>query len=113
MFSGATNFNQPLDKWDTSNVTDMSEMFNNAVSFNRPLNSWNTKNVENMKRMFYYAKSFDQPLDKWNLSNIWSMNMIFYESGMTRDNYCKLFKGAYWSYWKNKKIYLGKYFNCD
>ena len=39
--------------------------------------------------------------------------MIFYESGMTRDNYCKLFKGAYWSYWKNKKIYLGKYFNCD
>ena len=113
MFSGATNFNQPLDKWDTSNVTDMSEMFNNAVSFNRPLNSWNTKNVENMKRMFYYAKSFDQPLDKWNLSNIWSMNMIFYESGMTRDNYCKLFKGAYWSYWKYEKIYLGKYFNCD
>ena len=27
MFFAATSFNQPLDDWDVSNVTDMSEMF--------------------------------------------------------------------------------------
>ena len=115
MFSGATNFNQPLDKWDTSNVTNMSEMFNNAVSFNRPLNSWNTTNVENMSKMFYNAASFDQPLDKWDVSKntALSIDLLFYESGMTRDNYCKLFKGAYKSRWEKFKKVLGKSFNCD
>ena len=113
MFSDATNFNHPLDKWDTSNVTNMSEMFNNAVSFNRPLNTWNTANVTSIDKMFNNAASFDQPLDKWNVSKISSMNMLFYESGMTRDNYCKLFEGAYKSRWEKFKKVLGKYFNCD
>ena len=30
MFSGAESFNQPLDNWDTSNVTDMCDMFENS-----------------------------------------------------------------------------------
>ena len=37
----ATSFNQPLNKWNVSKVTDMKWMFKNAHSFNQPLNNWN------------------------------------------------------------------------
>ena len=53
MFAGATAFNQPLNGWGskTSNVTGMAGMF--AVSnFNQPLNLWNTSKVTNMSGMF-------------------------------------------------------------
>ena len=33
MFYGATSFNQPLNEWDTSSVTDMVGMFDGATSF--------------------------------------------------------------------------------
>ena len=42
MFSGevaAISFNQPLDNWNVSNVTDMRGMFNGASSFNQPLHA--------------------------------------------------------------------------
>ena len=41
MFRHATSFNQPLNDWDVSNVTDMEQMFLDATSFNQPLNNWN------------------------------------------------------------------------
>ena len=41
-------FNQPLNKWNVSNVTDMSGMFLGATSFNQPLNNWNVSNVKFM-----------------------------------------------------------------
>ena len=89
MFSGSGRFNQPLNDWDTSNVTNMSEMFSNAKSFNQPLNDWNTSNVTNMGWMFAGASSFNQPLDKWVISNICSrfISDIFNESGLDEDNY--------------------------
>ena len=36
MFNGATSFNQQLDNWNVSNVTDMGEMFQGASCFNQP-----------------------------------------------------------------------------
>ena len=41
MFCGATSFNQSLNKWDVSKVTDMDFMFDDASSFNQPLDDWN------------------------------------------------------------------------
>ena len=54
MFWGATNFNQPLDKWNTSSVTNMEAMFWGAESFNQNLSAWGDKlgKVQNMKKMF-------------------------------------------------------------
>ena len=48
MFFGATNFNQLLNNWNVSNVTDMSFMFSDATSFNQPLNNWNIYNMKDI-----------------------------------------------------------------
>ena len=46
MFGGATSFNQPLNDWNVSNVTDMGSMFHEASSFNQsPNTSGNNWNV--------------------------------------------------------------------
>ena len=50
MFSEATSFNQPLNNWDVSNVTDMDSMFESAIHFNQPLNNWN---IENTADLYY------------------------------------------------------------
>jgi surface protein len=52
MFRDARELNQPLNKWDVSNVTDMESMFMNAQKFNQPLNNWDVSNVHTMHRMF-------------------------------------------------------------
>ena len=52
MFLAAGSFNQPLNDWNTSNVTDISEMFADAESFNQPLDNWDTSNVTDMCDMF-------------------------------------------------------------
>ncbi len=63
--------------WDTSNVTDMSDMFQNYNAFNQPIGCWNTSKVTNMSNMFENCTSFNQPLDDWDISNVISMNGMF------------------------------------
>ena len=79
-FKGASSFNQPIEHWDMSNVTDMSEMFTYAKRFNQSLDKWDVSNVTNMNRMFNNAKSFNQPLDKWDVSNVTDMSWMFSEA---------------------------------
>jgi hypothetical protein len=69
MFSGAEVFNQSLNDWDVSNVTDMIYMFSSATSFNQSLNDWDISNVEEFGCMFEEASSFNQSLVNWKLSN--------------------------------------------
>lgn len=47
MFNRATTFNQPLNSWDVSKVTDMHDMFNYATSFDQDLSNWNPVSLKN------------------------------------------------------------------
>ena len=79
MFYDCIDFNQPLDKWNVQNVTDMRAMFLSCNNFNQPLNSWNVSKVENMVGMFYGCVMFNQPLDQWNVENVENMVGMFYD----------------------------------
>jgi hypothetical protein len=41
MFSNANLFNQPIGRWNVSNVKYMDMMFNNAKAFNQNISRWN------------------------------------------------------------------------
>ncbi len=70
-------FNQPIEGWDVSKVTDMTEMFAGTTAFNQPLNQWDVSAVTNMEGMFYRATVFNQPLDLWNVSAVTNMKELF------------------------------------
>jgi len=40
MFDRAESFNQPLNNWDVSSVTEMFYMFNYASAFNQDISNW-------------------------------------------------------------------------
>ena len=40
-----SSFNQPLDHWDVSSVTDFERMFYAASKFNQPLAGWDVSRV--------------------------------------------------------------------
>ena len=64
MFCGAKNFNQPIGKWDVSNVEDMSDMFSGAENFNQDLSKWKVSDKADTENMFQ-----DTPLE--NKEKVW------------------------------------------
>ena len=65
--NSARSFNQPLNNWDVSNVTDMGRMFAYAYSFNQPLNDWDVSNVRDVEKMFENAIKYTYSMGKWKL----------------------------------------------
>ena len=67
-----------ISGWDTSAVTDMSNLFNGKSSFNDDISAWNTSNVTSMEKMFYNAYAFNQNIGGWNTANVTNMSNMFY-----------------------------------
>ena len=53
-------------------------MFDECKSFNQPLNNWNVSNVTNMGSMFVNCKSFNQNISNWDVSKVKYNQKIFY-----------------------------------
>ena len=77
LFMNQKDFNDDISAWDTSSVTTMHCMFLKASSFNQPLNDWRVYNVTDMSFMFYNAESFNQPLDGWRVHKVTNMSNMF------------------------------------
>ncbi|WGK70219.1 BspA family leucine-rich repeat surface protein [Candidatus Haliotispira prima] len=84
MFSGTSNFNQPIEAWNVSGVTDMSFMFSGASKFNQTIEAWNVSGVNDMKYMFRDASEFNQPIEAWNVFGVNNMRYMF--SGASKFN---------------------------
>ena len=77
IFANATSFNDDISNWNVSNVTNMTSLFENASSFNADISNWNVSNVTNMTSMFKNAFSFNQDISGWIVSNVTNMSSMF------------------------------------
>ena len=78
MFYRAWHFDQDISGWDVSNVTDMSYMFYGAESFDQDIGGWDVSNVTDMSYMFHDARKFDQDIGGWDVSSVTRMGYMFY-----------------------------------
>ncbi|EIN14959.1 Hypothetical protein, DUF285 family [Mycoplasmopsis agalactiae 14628] len=76
-FFGAVNFNTDISNWKTDKVKSMDFLFSGAKKFNKDLSKWNTSNVTNMKKMFQEAEVFDGNISSWNTQNVTDMSFMF------------------------------------
>jgi surface protein len=71
----------PIGIWDTSQVTNMSELFRDQLTFNADIGAWDTSKVTNMIAMFSYASAFNQDIGAWNTSKVTNMLNMFVHAG--------------------------------
>ena len=64
----------PIKYWDTSLITDMSELFKD---FNEDISNWNVSSAADMKHMFIGASSFNQDIGRWDVGSTADMNFMF------------------------------------
>ena len=89
-FLGATSFNHDISGWDTSSVSDFSQMFNEAISFNQDIGGWNTATGVDFSKMFRKAMSFNQDLSSWDTASATDMLNMFKLARLSVDNYDRL-----------------------
>jgi surface protein len=81
-----TGFNQPLDNWNTSEVTTMALMFGQSP-FNNGLSlgvagtlAWNTAKVTRMDGMFGTNSRFNCNIGSWNVNACTNFSTMFQEA---------------------------------
>ena len=68
-----------LNTWNTSNVTDISQVFFNTAIESVNLRNWNTSNVTNMSNLFYNCKNIEEiDLSSFDTSNVLYISYMFY-----------------------------------
>ena len=88
MFDGCIAFNQNLNSWSISNVTNMQSMFNGCSIFNNggAGSLWNTGglqstgSVTNMSSMFSGCVAFNQNIGNWDTSAVTTMQAMFFNA---------------------------------
>ena len=55
LFQHKASFNCDISNWNTSNVTNMSNMFRDNYGTSIPIGSWDVSNVVHMYMMFAYS----------------------------------------------------------
>ena len=71
-------FNDDISNWDVSSVTTTEKMFKFAEDFNQDLSGWDVSNVVYMNEMFYYATDFNQDIESWDVSSVTDMEGMFF-----------------------------------
>ncbi len=95
MFSGLSEFNEPLGFMNTAAVTNMSYMFNTNIGTASKFNDgntlgmggWDTSNVTTMTHMFWNAESFRGKVNTWDVTSVTSggFDEMFTRSGLVND----------------------------
>jgi surface protein len=78
--AAAIFYDGPINSWDTSSITDMSEIFDGASYFDDDISNWNVKAVESMNQMFRGANSFNQDLSDWDTALVTNMTSMFFNA---------------------------------
>jgi surface protein len=73
----AQTYGYPINKWDVSNVEDLSYIFYNLYIFDEDISSWNVSNATTMRGIFCKARAFNQSLSSWYVSNVTDMSFMF------------------------------------
>ena len=77
----SANFDEDIDDWDVSSVTNMAEMFKGAASFgnHQDMEFWDVGNVTDMRSMFEGALAFNggELLTRWHVDKVEDMSSMF------------------------------------
>jgi len=80
LFNGKSTFNDNISGWDVSLVTTMESVFDGASAFNQPIGDWNVSNVTSMGSMFRGATAFNKPIGDWVVSSNINFGNTFYSA---------------------------------
>ena len=113
LFEGLPIINIHIDRWDTSNVTNMFGMFakcsdftGRSVASDDMLQGWNTSRVKDMSLMFNECTNFNCDLSGWNTSKVTEMTIMFHK--------CKVFESDLSDWDVSNVIDMGGMFmSCD
>ena len=75
--SAASQTYGQISEWDTSRVTEFSNLFafTNGKGrarrlFNDDISKWNTASVSSMLSLFFDSPAFNQPIGRWNVARV-------------------------------------------
>ena len=68
----------PIEKWDTSKVTDISNLFLSKKGINPNISNWRVDKVVGMSTTFREADSFNIDLSSWDVSSMTHFYQTFY-----------------------------------
>jgi surface protein len=86
----------------------MSFMFMGADAFNQPLNNWDTSSISDLEKMFFLAEAFDQDLSSWDVSNVSNMESMLSLSGISESNYDNILIG-----WSGQNVLNNVYLGAE